>query len=257
MRYFALLTVTLVMVTGCCCLEPDKDDPTIPRAGTGEMWWDLHAQYVAEAAQNDSASVVFFGDSITYLMTIGTVPELNNQTYGKKYWDQYFVPLDALNFGIGGDTTNNVLWRLSNGEFPATFKPKGAVVLIGTNNVPTDATAEKIAEAIAYIVNEIREKSPTTKVLLLDILPRGAEGTSDTIKYRMLIATINNYLHGFVDGQTLFSLPTWPIFLDSAGHCRPELFANDGSVNLHPNEAGYALLLAAIQDRLREIGVIQ
>ena len=246
----------LALVAGCCFVEPDKDDPTIPEPGPSPAWQALHTQYVAEAAQNSSASVVFFGNSITYLMAQGTVPELNNQTYGKAHWDVLFAPEGALNFGIGGDTTNGVLWRLQNGEFPATFKPRGAVVLIGTNNVPSDAPAEKIAEAIAYIVNEIRARSPGTKVLLLDLLPRGAEGTPDTIKYRMLIASINNYLSTFVDGQHVFGLPTWPLFLDAAGHCRPELFAQDGSVNLHPNEDGYALLLPAIRDRLQDMGVL-
>ena len=31
-------------------------------------------------------------------------------------WRELFSPLHALNFGIGGDTTCNVFWRLQNGE---------------------------------------------------------------------------------------------------------------------------------------------
>lgn len=31
-------------------------------------------------------------------------------------WRQLFSPLHALNFGVGGDATQHVLWRLSNGE---------------------------------------------------------------------------------------------------------------------------------------------
>jgi len=38
-------------------------------------------------------------------------------------WDKMFVPLHCLNFGIGGDQTQNVLWRLNNGELEG-FAPK-------------------------------------------------------------------------------------------------------------------------------------
>ena len=38
-------------------------------------------------------------------------------------WDKMFVPLHCLNFGIGGDQTQNVLWRLQNGELE-DFAPK-------------------------------------------------------------------------------------------------------------------------------------
>lgn len=31
-------------------------------------------------------------------------------------WRELFSPLHALNFGIGGDSTQHVLWRLENGE---------------------------------------------------------------------------------------------------------------------------------------------
>lgn len=31
-------------------------------------------------------------------------------------WRQLFSPLHCLNFGVGGDATQHVLWRLSNGE---------------------------------------------------------------------------------------------------------------------------------------------
>lgn len=31
-------------------------------------------------------------------------------------WDTYFAPLNSLNFGIGGDCTEHVLWRIENGE---------------------------------------------------------------------------------------------------------------------------------------------
>lgn len=38
-------------------------------------------------------------------------------------WRELFSPLHALNFGIAGDTTCNVLWRLQNGELE-NIRPK-------------------------------------------------------------------------------------------------------------------------------------
>lgn len=36
--------------------------------------------------------------------------------YHLQIWRQLFSPLHALNFGVGGDATQHVLWRLTNGE---------------------------------------------------------------------------------------------------------------------------------------------
>lgn len=40
-----------------------------------------------------------------------------------------FEPLHCLNFGIGGDQTQNILWRLNNGELE-TLEPKVMSMLI-------------------------------------------------------------------------------------------------------------------------------
>ena len=53
---------------------------------------------------------------------------------GVKVWKESFVPRKAINLGFGGDLTQHVLWRLE--QMPKLKKaPKGAVILIGTNNV--------------------------------------------------------------------------------------------------------------------------
>jgi len=41
----------------------------------------------------------------------------------KQIWDKMFVPLHCLNFGIGSDQTQQVLWRVQNGELD-NFLPK-------------------------------------------------------------------------------------------------------------------------------------
>lgn len=43
-------------------------------------------------------------------------------------WRQLFSPLHALNFGVGGDATQHVLWRLSNGELDH-ISPKVFIII--------------------------------------------------------------------------------------------------------------------------------
>jgi platelet-activating factor acetylhydrolase IB subunit beta/gamma len=48
--------------------------------------------------------VVFIGDSIIQRLV------------HTEMWNNFFAPMHALNFGIGGDQIQNVLWRIENGE---------------------------------------------------------------------------------------------------------------------------------------------
>jgi len=67
--------------------------------------------------------VVFLGDSITH----GWAGN------GKAVWNLHYAPRGAYNYGIGGDTTQNVLWRIQNHEFDG-INPKVVVLKIGKKN---------------------------------------------------------------------------------------------------------------------------
>ncbi|CAF98055.1 unnamed protein product, partial [Tetraodon nigroviridis] len=66
-------------------------------------WMSLHQRFVSDSKDKEP-DVLFVGDSLIQLM----------HQFG--IWRQLFSPLHALNFGVGGDATQHVLWRLSNGE---------------------------------------------------------------------------------------------------------------------------------------------
>lgn len=51
-------------------------------------------------------SMVFIGDSITH----------GWENVGRPVWDQAFGKYHPLSLEYGGDKTENVLWRLQNGE---------------------------------------------------------------------------------------------------------------------------------------------
>ncbi|MDR2512617.1 MAG: hypothetical protein LBD01_02320, partial [Puniceicoccales bacterium] len=57
-------------------------------------------------AQKGGFDVMFIGDSITE----------GWEKKGRAAWTEKLAPLNAANFGISGDRTGHVLWRLKNGE---------------------------------------------------------------------------------------------------------------------------------------------
>src|SRR5439155_6273181 len=131
-----------------------------------------------EIAKRGGVEVLFLGDSITDAW--GGEGHGRGAT-GSKIFEEEFVPLKAANFGIGGDRTQHVLWRLQNGELEG-IQPKVVMLMIGTNNSNTNAktkiednTAEEIAAGVTAIVKEIHKRSPRTKVLLLGVFPRGQD----------------------------------------------------------------------------------
>ena len=114
---------------------------------------------IADAGKTD---VVFFGDSITdYFET----------AQGSPVWQREIAPLNAADFGVSGDQTQHLLWRLQNGELDG--HPKVAVVNIGTNNLAYNTTSETAA-GVAAVVQQIEALSPKTKILLMGLFPRGA-----------------------------------------------------------------------------------
>ena len=75
------------------------------------------------------SSVLLIGDSL-----------VNGLARYHRVWSKYFEPLRALNFGVSGDRTQHVLWRIENGEIPLNLQV--AFVHCGTNNLDRDNPAE-------------------------------------------------------------------------------------------------------------------
>ena len=63
---------------------------------------------------------------------------------GKQVWEKSYADLKPANFGIGGDRTQHVLWRIDNGELDG-ISPKVLVLMLGTNNLGSNPN-EQIAK---------------------------------------------------------------------------------------------------------------
>src|SRR6267142_7125093 len=126
----ALLLVHAATIVGLVQVpvsKPETADEPAPRADRNSML--AHSESL-EKAKRGSIDVYFEGDSITRRW--GTSDE--QYKHFLRNWQENFFGWNAATFGWGGDRTQNILWRLNNGELD-NVKPKIIVLLAGTNNV--------------------------------------------------------------------------------------------------------------------------
>jgi len=204
---------------------------TNPVPRNGSSWMSRHERFLAEA-KNGGIDLLFLGDSITDFW----------RRQGSNVWNQYYAPRHAANFGISGDRTEHVLWRIDHGELDG-IQPRAVVLMIGTNNSNTNSP-EDIALAIKMITERIHTKIPATKILLLAIFPRNR--TNDTPQQIEVNREVNRRIASLGDGKTV-------TFLD----INDKLVGPDGKVPreimpdfLHPGAKGYEIWAEAMEPTL-------
>ena len=215
-----------------------QEPPGAVPAPKGGGWIKRHEGFVAQAKKG-GINLLFLGDSITDAWRGGN---------GRETWEKEFAGYGAANFGISGDRTQHVLWRLKNGEFEGV-KPKGVVLMIGTNNIG-QRNAEPPGSAIAgvrAIVKEIHDRSPKTRILLLGVFPR-AEKPDHPLRAK--VKTINDAIRKLDDGGKLIR------YLDIGGAFRKD----DGTLTreimpdfLHLSKKGYRIWADAIRKPVAEM----
>ena len=189
-----------------------------------------HRQNLEVAKQGD-ANVLFMGDSITDFWR-----NADGAFAGKPVQDKYFGQWKVANFGIAGDTTEGVLYRLLNGEGKG-FTPKAIMLMIGTNNTGRNNAAE-IAEGIGAVVMQLQRDFPNAKILLLGVFPRGT--AADPV--RKTIAEINTTISKLHDGNRVHYLDIGAGFLDASGEIPKDVMSD----LLHPSAKGYEIWAKAV-----------
>jgi beta-glucosidase len=217
---------------------PQQADVGAMKVTVEPNFWRMHLSFLDRIKQGP-IGLLFLGDSITDFWRNAANLPLFTKYYGK---------YDPANFGISGDQTQHVLWRIEHGELDG-ISPKVLVLLIGTNNV-IDYSQDDILKADTKIVTEIHQKLPDTKVLILGIFPRGdyriaadPKGASDKIKF------VNAGLAKLDDGAKTRFLDIGDKFLDADGKIPADLMAD----SLHPTLKGYQVWADAMQPLLDEM----
>lgn len=203
-----------------------------PQAKNSATWRNAHSQLVAKAGR-DAPNVVFYGDSITQGLQLN--PNFKAAFGGSE------------NFGIGGDTNQNLLYRLRDGEanFPGR-KPETAVLLIGTNNIGSQSV-DKIAAGVLANARELSNRLPGTEIIVMGILPRGYSANDNL---RKQVNAVNDIVRRQLDGVSgVKFVDIGPQLLDSNGNMRAGVFQKD---NVHLNyNTGYSTMLNALQPHIR------
>lgn len=207
------LAMTSLAFARTCQVAPDA--PVLIESARNTSSWQSKYQRQKLLASRTNASVLLIGDSMIerwpgdMLMTA-------------------FNTASVLNLGIGGDRTQNVLWRLSQLDL-SHHKPAYTILLVGTNNLSASDSACSIAAGIEKIAQRIHQMLPETKILLVGILARG-----ESLGYRKDdIAQINSSLKALQDHQTIFIDPSSIVERSAEGK---ENFIPD---QLHLSNAGY------------------
>jgi lysophospholipase L1-like esterase len=205
---------------------------------------DARHQRFLEIAKAGNIDLLFVGDSITDWFAN---PRGNNPATGAKVWEAAFGSMRPANFGIAGDTTQGVLWRMQNGELEG-FKAKLIVLMLGTNNINRNPVDE-IVDGDRLIVEEFKKRQPQAKILVLGVFPRNMRDPEQTPAVRATIKDINSKLARFADNKQVFYMDIGDKFLTADGTLTAEVMP-DG---LHPNEKGYQIWADAILPRVKEL----
>ncbi|MFO1497211.1 MAG: GDSL-type esterase/lipase family protein [Verrucomicrobiota bacterium] len=255
---WAWLAAALTWSITCPCALVFATDPTTSIRPEGDRLplvqaiprRDLNSQrahmQLLEKTKRGKIDVYFEGDSITRRW--GTSDPQYHALLA--HWRQNFLGWNAANFGWGGDTVQNILWRLENGELDDVH-PKAIVLMAGTNNlqgeeVDSAAKVDEIAAGIEAIVAIMQQKAPQSVIVLTSITPRvDRAGTTHT----STIQRINDRIARKADGKRVRYIDLHSRLADPSGRPRDGMTA-DG---LHLTVQAYEIWASALKPILTEL----
>ncbi len=240
LKFALLCAIFSSLVFVASAQESKKENSATKPAPRDKNWEKRHDAFVG-IAKRGNVDLLFLGDSITDAWG----GEGHGMGGGHKIFTSKFVPMKAANFGISGDRTQHVIWRLQNGELDG-IKPKVVQLMIGTNNSNgADYTAEEIADGVKGIIDEIKKKSPSTKVLLLAVFPRNNGKDEDAKKIQKdKIDKVNSIISKMDDGgKSVKFLDIGSKFKDASGALPKEIMPDQ----LHLSEKGYEIWANAVE----------
>jgi lysophospholipase L1-like esterase len=197
--------------------------------------WANLGRYRQPNESVSSTDVVFMGDSIT------------------DAWPQpryrFFQGKNYVGRGISGQTTPQMLIRMRPDV--VALKPKVVVILAGTNDIAGN-TGPMTNEEIAGNIESMAEIAVANgiKVVLSSILPtsnyhQGPNQAAPQTVQRPLsrIRALNDWMKEYAAAKGHVYLDYYSAMIDDQGMLKTELSGDD----LHPNEAGYAVMAPLAQ----------
>jgi beta-glucosidase len=209
--------------------------PVVPTAGFfgGDSWLKIHEGLVKTVQANPGpVDVLLVGDSITI-------------QWGAS-WAKQFPDRKAANIGIGGDKTQNVLWRLDHGGVDG-LQPKTIVLMIGNNNMffTPETGVAAAAKGVEACARNLREKFPDADLIVAKILPCHAPKSRFYEDILLTNAEIDKLNLGADTKIRVLDLTA--DFLNPDGTIKKALYTPD---NIHLSPEGYAAYAARLKPLL-------
>lgn len=187
---------------GTCHETPDEPSPktiysSVFSKENYDKWWAFNyvlneraREYIEkrkrlQIQENDRAnkhhtrSLVFLGDSISESWLGSSFGTKSKRTKGipqvfDKYFNQLSNPLfDPIVLALSGDQTQQLLYRMINGQLPSTTEDDAFyIVMIGTNNIGYGELPGPSARGVLKVADYVLSNTKGT-LFLFHVLPRG------------------------------------------------------------------------------------
>lgn len=177
-----------------------------------------------------NSKTVFLGDSITF----------------QEDWNVLFGVSNIANFGISGNTTDDILTRL---DAAIESRPQKLFLMIGINDLRTGKDVPYVFANYEKIISEIRSASPVTVIYIESVLPvdNNIAGPKFGIIDAQKIIDLNSQIKSLADGNKIQFIDLYPNFCGADNRLYVE-YAKDG---LHLNSHGYAEWKKLIIDKVK------
>jgi alpha-L-fucosidase len=230
-------------VNPCVVAQPSVEWRGNPAGWGGGTWGKQHRAINQLGKDHPDQRLVFLGDSITQSWT-GAAERLGNAE-GSRIFDQFYGKRRAASFGISGDRTEHLLWRIQNGNFDS-IRPEAIVLMIGVNNINAGDDGHQVADGIRAVVSELRERLPQTEIVLLGCFP-----TSDAGSWRRAQANIvHEKIAGLGNREMIHYLDLRRLFENADGSLNSTTMRSDG---VHITQTGYRAWAEAMEPTIREV----
>ncbi len=225
--YALILAVGLLLSLSTSASSAESSESITPQPRlkeyewmTTERWQQMHAEDVA-IAKKDDIELLFIGDSIT-------------EGWPQNLWEEYFGGYRAANFAIGGDKTENLLWRLDHGSV-GKLDPEVVSLLIGVNNFGlSNHSPEEVIAGIEAVVGKLKQKFPNAKILLHGIFPHKESAQHQA---RDQVRQVNRAVAELADDPRVYFLDIGTQLVEANGDISPEIMPD----YLHLSEQGYRI----------------
>jgi beta-glucosidase len=232
---FLLASIMALTISSHC--QADVQSTTIPADNhiphSNNWFKDCEARVAA--AKGKPLDIMFIGDSLT--QNFIEPPTEKWKLVGIDVWKKHYGGQNVLNFGVGSDGTQHVLWRLDHMDV-AGFSPKVIVLEIGVNNM--FSTSSEIVAGTRAVLDKLRSMYPSSKIILMAILPNGRNWQRTQ--------EVNAVTKTFADNQNIFYLDLSPDMPLDHGH-----FSGVGNDSVHLTPEGYEIWASHLDPLIKKL----